>query len=99
MIKNPVAELDGTNGGAVPVNPNVPNIQISVSGRNSGTLTFLGRSEGSDVYEAFQPALTLDLSTERTASISDYSLNSLSVSVSAGGDDFEVTISQWETTR
>lgn len=93
---NPVI-LDGTNGGVVAVNPDLPSIQISVSGRTSGTLTFTGRSFGSDVYEAFQPALTLDLSTERTAVVDGYSLDSLSVAVSVGGDDFDVTISQWYT--
>lgn len=95
---NPTVEgIDGTNGGVVSVNPDLPTIQISVAGRTSGTLTFTGKSKGSDVYEAFQPALTLDLSTERTAVIDGYSLESLSIAVSPGGSTFDVTISQWYT--
>lgn len=97
IVHHTPVTLDGTNGGVVPVNPDLPSIQISVAGRTSGTLTFTGRSFGSDVYEAFQPALTLDLSTERTAVVDGYSLDSLSVAVSVGGGDFDITISQWYT--
>ena len=97
IIHHPKVTLDGTSGGIVPISPDLPKIQIAVSGRTSGTLTITGKSKGSDVYEAFQPALTVDLSTERTAVIDGYSLESLSVSVSAGGSDFDVTISQWYT--
>ena len=93
---SPATTVDGTAGGTVAVNYKLPNTQISVSGRATGTLTFTGRSRGSDVYEAFQPALTLDLSTERTATVKGFFLDSLSVAVSVGGDDFEVTIIQWD---
>lgn len=95
IITNPTKTLDGTNGGTVNINPTLPTIQIAVAGRTTGTLTVTGKSVGSDVYEAFQPALTIDLSTERTAVIDGYALNSLSFAVSAGGDDFDVTVSQW----
>jgi hypothetical protein len=88
--------VDGTSGGVIAVDYKLPNFQISVSGRATGTLTFTGRSRGSDVYEAFQPALTLDLSTERTASIKGYFLDSITVAVSIGGADCEVTIIQWD---
>ena len=97
IVHNPKVTLDGTNGGIVPVNHDLPKIQISVAGRTSGTLTITGKSKGSDVYEAFQPALTINLANERTAVIDGYSLESLSVAVSAGGSDFDVTISQWYT--
>jgi len=97
IVHHPIATLDGTAGGNVPVNPDLPIIQIAVAGRTSGTLTFTGKSAGSDVYEAFQPALTLDLSTERTATINGYSLESLNVAISAGGADVDITISQWFT--
>ena len=97
IVHHPKVTLDGTNGGIVPVSPDLPRTQIAVAGRTSGTLTITGRSFGSDVYEAFQSALTLDLSTERTAVIEGYSLDSLSVAVSAGGSDFDVTVSQWYT--
>ena len=95
--KSPKVTLDGTTGGLVPINPNSENIQLSVSGRATGTLTFTGKSAGSDVYEAFQPALTLDLSVERTAVIEGYSLESLSVAVSVGGSAFSVTVTQWNS--
>lgn len=89
--------LDGTAGGNVPVSPDLPSIQVAVADRATGTLTITGKSKGSDIYEAFQPALTLDLSTERTASIDGFSLESLNFAVSVAGDDFTVTVSQWYT--
>ena len=88
--------VDGAAGGEVETEYKLPNTQISVSGRATGTLTFTGKSRGSDVYEAFQPALTLDLSTERTASIIGHYLESLNIAVSASGSDFDVTIIQWD---
>ena len=97
IVHHPKVTVDGTNGGIVPVSPDLPKIQISVAGRTSGTLTITGKSKGSDVYEAFQPALTINLANERTAVIDGYSLDSLSVAVSAGGSDFDVTVSQWYT--
>jgi len=97
IIHHKVVTLDGTNGGTIQINPDLPNVQIAAAGRATGTLTFTGKSKGSDVYEAFQPALTLDLSTERTVSIEGYSLKSLSVAVSVGGGDIDVTASQWNT--
>ena len=97
IIQHRAVTLDGTTGGNVPVSRDLPTTQISVAGRTSGTLTITGKSAGSDVFEAFQPALTLDLSTERTATISDFSLSELNFAVSAGGADFDVTVSQWYT--
>lgn len=97
IIQHKKVTIDGTAGGFVPVNPDLPVTQISVSGRTSGTLTFTAKSVGSDVYEALQPALTLDLSLERTAVIKNYSLESLSIAVSVGGSDIDLKISQWYT--
>lgn len=97
IIHHKSVPMDGTNGGFAPVSPDLPATQIAVAGRATGTLTITGKSKGSDVYEAFQPALTLDLSTERTATIENFSLESLSFAVSVAGDGFDVTISQWYT--
>lgn len=94
---NPKVTLNGTNGGEMPLNPDLPNTQVSFAGRATGTLTITGKSVGSDVFEAFQPALTLDLSTERTASIEGYSLEALNVTVSVGGDEITGVASQWYT--
>jgi len=88
--------VDGTAGGEVPVYYDLPKTQITVSGRATGTLTITGKSSGSDVFEAFQPALTLDLSVERTALVEGYILQAINIDVSVGGDDFDVTITQWE---
>lgn len=96
ITQPPAQTIDGTSGGVAEVNYVLPNTQISVSGRATGTLTFTGKARGSDVYEAFQPALTLDLSTERTATVKGHYLEGLSIAVSAGGDDFDVTVIQWD---
>lgn len=93
---NPEVKLDGTAGGNVGVNPTIPTIQVAIAGRSTGIVTVTAKSSGSDVYEALQPALTLDLTTERTAVISEYSLESLNFVPDVGGADFTVTISQWE---
>ena len=97
ISKNPKVVLDGTSGGEIPVSPDLPNTQVAFAGRATGTLTITGKSYGSDVFEAFQPALTIDLSTERTAAIEGYSLVALNVTVSVGGDDVTATATQWNT--
>lgn len=92
---SPAVTIDGALGGTVNINPNLPNVQVSVSKRDTGVLTFTGKSSGSDVFEAFQPALTLDLSMQRTAVINDYSMDMINVSVSPSGADFDITVTQW----
>ena len=89
--------LHGTNGGNVGVNPDLANTQISIAGRTSGTLTITAQSVGSDVFEAFATPLTMDLSTVRTVILDPASLKELNFAVSAPGDTFDVTISQWFT--
>ena len=59
-------------------------------------ITVTAKATGSDVYESLHPSLTLDLSNERTALISEYSIESLNFTPDAAGDDFTVTITQWE---
>jgi len=88
--------IDGTSGGTIPVRSDLPKLQIAASGRATGTLTITGTSKGSDTAEAFQPALTLDLSTERTAMIDNYLLDSITIAVSAAGSDIGITVGQWE---
>lgn len=97
VVTQPTKTLDGTNGGEVPVSRDLPNIQMSISGRATGTLTVTGKSNGSDAFEAFLSPLTIDLSAVRTVILEPTSLVSLSFTVSAPGPDFGVTISQWFT--
>ncbi len=96
ITSSPEVTLNGTTGGNIGVNPTIPNIQIAIAGRTSGIITVTARSHGSDVYEALQPIMTIDLSVERTAVLDGYSLKSLNFSPSVAGDDFKVTISQWD---
>lgn len=95
ITTNRVVNIDGTFGGSVPLNKTHTTTQIVIAGRSVGILTVTGKSTGSDVYESFNPALTLDLSAERTATIDGFSLESLFVSPGTAGANFTVTVTQW----
>ena len=94
-ITNAPKLLDGTTGGQISVIPEYHVIQIVISGRATGTITISGKSLGSDIFEAFQPALTINLAVERTAIIDGNSLSDLNFSVNTAGDDFNAIITQW----
>jgi len=96
-ITNKPVTLDGTTGGEIAVIAEYHAIQVVIAGRATGTVTLTAKSLGGDVFEAFQPALTLDLSVERTCVIGGNSLIALNFEIDAGGADFDATITQWPT--
>lgn len=96
LIRTKVSEtLDGTSGGTLSVKPEFKTMQISITGRTSGTITVTAKSLGGQAAEAFQPALTINLANEYTAIVEGYALESLTFVPSASGADFDVSIYQW----
>ena len=87
--------MDGTTGGTIDINSDLKGVQFAISGRAVGTIAVTVKTNGSDVFEEFTPALAMDLSTNRTYTSEFTSIEQLSFVPSAAGDDFTVTVTQW----
>ena len=87
--------MDGTVGGTITINPELKGTQFAISGRATGNITVTAMSNGSDVFEAFVPAVVVDLANERTYKVTGYSISQLQFVPDVAGDDFTVTVTQW----
>ena len=98
MLYKNVKVLDGTTGGTIEVNPELKSIQVAVSGRTTGVIGVTGKSTGGHADEDFTPNMNINVASGvYTQKVEGFSMESLTFTPSAAGDDFTVTICQWPT--
>lgn len=87
--------IDGTAGGEHDIRGDFKQLQLTFSGRSTGTLTVQFRGTGGDVFEDFDPPMAVDLSATRTVVTPEpAAIEALKFTVSAAGADIVTTWSQ-----
>lgn len=85
-------ELTGVGDEVIPLGKGYSKTQVEISERNSGVLSIKPKGFGGDVFADADPAISLDLATERTAGFLD-AVDALQFTASVAGT-YIVTVMQ-----